>query len=74
MTPARTFQLRAAGVLAIALTLLPAVGRGQRVFPGAAPRDTYGTRVFLFDAEAGVMRREELGAIAARATPGTLIL
>jgi ribonuclease BN (tRNA processing enzyme) len=70
---------------AIALTLLPSVGRGQRVFPGATPRDTssathlivlgsgtpipdpdragpayavtYGTRVFLFDAGAGVMRR-----------------
>ncbi|MHB1312297.1 MAG: MBL fold metallo-hydrolase [Gemmatimonadaceae bacterium] len=70
---------------AIALALLPAVVHGQRVFPGATPRDTsstthlivlgsgtpipdparagpayavtYGTRVFLFDAGAGVMRR-----------------
>ena len=83
MMPTRRHLARAAGV--IALTLLPAVARGQRLFPGATPRDTsnvtrlivlgsgtpipdpdragpayavtYGTRVFLFDAGAGVMRR-----------------
>ncbi len=83
MMPAHTAFARAAGLVAIAL--LPAVGRGQRVMPGMPPRDTtntthliilgsgtpipeperfgpayavtYGTRVFLFDAGAGVMRR-----------------
>lgn len=88
MTPARTLQLRAAGVLAFAL--FPALAAGQRTFGGVA-RDTslvtrlivlgsgapvpdpersgpafavtYGTRVLLFDAGAGVMRRAAAAAL-----------